>query len=451
MRTAAEKMQAARTSLVLDSRTAFFGVLALKLKIVPDPTCERAWVDGVSLGYNPTYIDSLTLDRVKGVVMHEVLHPAMGHNWRRDGRSPKRYNRACDYAINPIIVESGFTLPDNVCLDDAYKGKSAEWIYARLDDEPEDPQAGDEGDSGDDGDEGGQEAAGGSQGDDDDGDGQQSPGDGDDGSQGDSGDDDGDGDGTGDGQGDDGQGSGTAPGSGTPDLTSNTWDGVRDAPADAAEQDAGEADWKRFVQEAANAAAAQGNLPGNLKRFVEEITRQRMDWRSLLRRFMQEASKLDYTFTRPNRAYVPHGLYVPSLHAEGMGPVVVGFDTSMSIDDITVSVFGGETRDVIDEAQPIRTHVVYCDTRVAHVDTFEQGDPVEIVPHGGGGTDFRPVFEYADSLDEPPAALIYLTDLMGDFPEHAPDYPVFWATVKPLRELPEYYHPPFGEVVEIDC
>ena len=44
----------------------------------------------------------------------------------------RRWNIACDYAINPLLVEAGFELPEGALLDPAYAGLSAEDIYARL-------------------------------------------------------------------------------------------------------------------------------------------------------------------------------------------------------------------------------------------------------------------------------------------------------------------------------
>ena len=46
---------------------------------------------------------------------------------------------------------------------------------------------------------------------------------------------------------------------------------------------------------------------------------------------------------------------------------------------------------------------------------------------GGGGTDFRPVFDYVQQHGYQPSCMIFLTDLYGDFPKHAPEYPVMWV------------------------
>ena len=71
--------------------------------MVEDPTCDTAWTDGVSLGYNPSYVESLSLDETKGLCVHEVGHCAMGHPWREGGRDHFRWNQACDYVSRVTI------------------------------------------------------------------------------------------------------------------------------------------------------------------------------------------------------------------------------------------------------------------------------------------------------------------------------------------------------------
>lgn len=128
---AAKKLTAARTSLILDQ--PFFGALALSLTPKEDTSCDTAWVDGRSLGYNPTFVESLTHAELVGLIAHEVMHCAMGHCFRRDGRDGTNWNVACDYAINGDLKQSGFSLPAGGCFPDATQlGKSSEWIYARL-------------------------------------------------------------------------------------------------------------------------------------------------------------------------------------------------------------------------------------------------------------------------------------------------------------------------------
>jgi len=48
---------------------------------------------------------------------------------------PKRWNVACDFAINPLIVDAGLSLPDGVLIDNRFRGMSAEQIYNLLESE----------------------------------------------------------------------------------------------------------------------------------------------------------------------------------------------------------------------------------------------------------------------------------------------------------------------------
>src|SRR6478752_5385793 len=127
-----------RTELVLSQ--PFFGALALRLNVREDATAKTFWVDGETLGYNPTYMESLSDLEVRGVVAHEVLHVANGHCWRQGARDPDRWNDACDYAINPIVLSSGMVLPKGALVDPRYTGKSAEEIYGLLTQEAKEKQ-----------------------------------------------------------------------------------------------------------------------------------------------------------------------------------------------------------------------------------------------------------------------------------------------------------------------
>ena len=133
---AKSKISSARTSLVLDQ--PFFGSLALSLKVSEDPTCKTAWVDGRTLGYNPAFVESLSHDQTTALIAHEVMHCALGHPWRRDGRSMRSWNAACDKAINTDLQRSGFRLPDGALYAQGDEiGKSAEWIFARMGEDEE--------------------------------------------------------------------------------------------------------------------------------------------------------------------------------------------------------------------------------------------------------------------------------------------------------------------------
>src|SRR5262245_29024368 len=110
-----KRVMRARTVLLLSQ--PFFGVLALQLKSIEDPTCDTAWTNGTVLAFNPSFVDTLSNDELIAVVAHEVMHCAAGHPWRRDARDPEGWNVACDYAINGILRDAKFKLPKGALLD----------------------------------------------------------------------------------------------------------------------------------------------------------------------------------------------------------------------------------------------------------------------------------------------------------------------------------------------
>ena len=124
------KLTKARAGLVLSA--PFFASIALQLKLEEDTECETAYTDSVILGYNPDFIDKLTNAELKAVICHEVLHIAMLHPFRKNSREHLKWNAACDYAVNPIVKDSGFSLPEGALSDARFKDLEAEVIYNQL-------------------------------------------------------------------------------------------------------------------------------------------------------------------------------------------------------------------------------------------------------------------------------------------------------------------------------
>jgi predicted metal-dependent peptidase len=130
-----QRLSMAKTNLVLDH--PFFGSLCTRLKMVERNSEETMATDGINIYYNKTYAENLTDDELVGILAHEVMHPAMNHHTRREERDMERWNQACDYAINPILLKSKFKLPaPGPLYDPAYEGMSAEQIYDKLPKQP---------------------------------------------------------------------------------------------------------------------------------------------------------------------------------------------------------------------------------------------------------------------------------------------------------------------------
>ena len=103
------RIQKSRTILLLDH--PFFGTLLFRLGAKPSRMVATMATDGISLFYNPEFVETLNAAELIGVLAHEVMHPALQHHTRRGDRSQARWNMACDYAINPMLLDAGLTLP----------------------------------------------------------------------------------------------------------------------------------------------------------------------------------------------------------------------------------------------------------------------------------------------------------------------------------------------------
>ena len=408
-----ESFLKARRALLLDH--PFFGNLVLNLDPAIDPSCKTIWVDGKRLGFNQTFFDALPIQVGAGVLAHEIMHCALEHQLRRGERDPKLWNDACDYVINPMIKKSGLPLPEKVLFDSAYEGKSAEEVYSILNNQKPQPEDSD----GDGGEKKPQNS--GAEGD------QNTP------------------------QNAPGTPQPNANGAGIPNPTPSPTGEVRDATDESGQApspaEAGQhaEEWKIAVQQAVNNAKGQGFFPAELDRILTEILIPQVDWRKELRRFFQTVSRTESSWMRPNRRFIGRGLYLPGMRSEAAGPLVVGIDISGSINATVLAQFAAELTVIIEDTKPEQVYVVYCDAQVNGVTEFTVDDlPLELHPHGGGGTDFRPVFNWVERAEVQPNCLIYLTDMEGTFPQQPPDFPVLWAAIGQYNQ-----EPPFGEVINI--
>lgn len=200
-------------------------------------------------------------------------------------------------------------------------------------------------------------------------------------------------------------------------------------------------EWKLATIQAAKAAQAQGNLPGQIKKILDDVLTPDIPWRDALASFMTERIKDDYTWRRPNPYYAHTGVYLPTMDGVGMGEMVIALDTSGSVLSV-IDEFGSTVKDIVAAVCPQRVHVVYCDAEVNRVDVFERGQELSFEAVGGGGTDFRPAFEYIKNNSINPACTLYLTDMYGTFPQEKPEYPVLWCATSDVRG-------PFGDTLRI--
>jgi len=395
------KLSAARTRLILDK--PFLGALVMRLPMIEaDPAwCHSTATDAKSFYYNREFIELLSLDHVQFMLAHEALHCALTHFARRQHRVKRRWDVACDHAINPILVEDGLRPPPGTLLLDEFKDMTAEEIYPYIkddtDEETLDQHAYDNA-------EGGERST------------QDNP--------------------------------------QPPPLSQNGKSGVPEEPQDsggrspqdsntqapnpaaggapqpsplnATERDTLSVQWQQRLAGAAQQAMQAGKLGSALARLVDHFLQPQLPWRMLLARYLTSIARDDYSYMRPSRR--EGSAILPSLRSHHLELTVV-LDTSGSITEAELNEFLAEVN-AIKGQMHARITLHTCDSDLA-VDGPWQVEAWEDLklPHsfqGGGGTSFLPPFRWAERQDRQPDLLVYFTDAKGEFPVNEPAYPVVW-------------------------
>ena len=226
------------------------------------------------------------------------------------------------------------------------------------------------------------------------------------------------------------------------DATGQSGESPVDTPAE-------EQAWDEAMHQAASLARAQGNAPGAVEETIRQAHRSILDWRSLLRRYMTDAARRDYSWSVPNRRFIDSGLYLPSMHSEGIDAIAIIIDTSASLPGETLALFWAEVREIAAELQPDSIYVLQVDAVLQDAAQYPAGElPDSITIKGRGGTDFRPGFAWLHEHGVRPSCCLYLTDMECDsFPETAPLYPVAWCVWGSPHG--DRYREPWGERVDI--
>ena len=384
------KLAAARTRLILDK--PFLGALVLRLPIVvADPQwCKTTATDARKFYYNPEYIEQLTLAETQFILAHEALHCALAHFARREHRVKHRWDLACDFAINPLLINDGLTPPPGTLHERTFKDMTAEEIYPYMEDRENDetldmhiydrpeeqqtkpnnqpaPSPPEQQE---------QDTAGKNP--------QQQP--------------------------DDEQGGAPQP----PPLSHDERDNLS-------------VQWQQRLAGAAQQAMQAGKLSGDMARLVDFLLQPQLPWRMLLARYMTGLARDDYSYTRPSTRRGEPAIF-PSLRSSQV-EVIIAMDTSGSIHENEMKEFITEI-DAIKGQLRARVTLHACDAALAQDGpwVFEPWEEFTLPRdfNGGGGTDFRPIFVWADQQDRAPDLLIYFTDADGVFPTTPPFYPVLW-------------------------
>jgi predicted metal-dependent peptidase len=349
-----------------------------------------AGTDGLDVYYGEDFIMGMTRPQLRYLVAHENLHKALHHCTAYKTVTAKYKalsNMAMDYVVNQMIEDMddgrGFVArPDEPkpLIDPQYRDMSFLEVLQRLiqkQNAQQQPQSG-----------------------------QGQPG-----------------------QGTPGQGDGT----GSP----LTMDEHMEGGGDSLSQEE-KAEVKKQLTDAINQGAItrekmRGDKAGRgaaLSGFQERQT----DWRSPLRRFVQELCEGDEQsrFSPPNKRFLPLGIVMPSHFSEATGELVIACDTSGSMGGVYPVVFGEIAR-ICQNANPAAVRILWWDTCVNSEQRFTPKDYAGISklvkPQGGGGTTVSCVADYLSANKIKPKAVILLTDGYIESTYRVPDAPCLWGVV----------------------
>ena len=482
-----KRLQNARLSLL--KKQPFYALLLLHLRFALDPTCKTAYTDGERIAFNRDYVLSLSDQELEFVLMHQVLHAALGHPFRcQSDYDQKAYDLACDIIVNSNILysfgmrtkyittkqhgEAIHLAPDGV---EGYH-YTLEQVYAMVCECLQHPKkkADDDGDSNGDGDSA----------DDSDGDSKgKANGEGE-GKIGEEPEEKGKGKGKGKGkrkgtaaEADAADGSEADPDEPTPealealvkallrplnyseevltqakkeenparapdDLSGALEDAVDDHSFWEGDEETGckQDIWEDHVMTATDLVMSRvtshigyGGLPLCAIRLVKALREPEVDWRLLLDTFVQEEI-CDYSFAPPDKRMEESPFFLPDFNetTETVKNIWFLIDTSGSVGDQEIAAAYSE---IISAMDMFQNHLegLLSFTEVYVTDPIPFCSPEELLaikPVGGGGNDFGEIFRYMarHMMDNLPASIVILTDGYDLYPpeEVTLGVPVLW-------------------------
>ena len=209
-----------------------------------------------------------------------------------------------------------------------------------------------------------------------------------------------------------------------------------------------DAQTKRAIAEASNAAKAQGKMPAELDRIVGEILEPQQDWRKKFRDAMDSCMGTDaMTWRRPNKrkmAMAPH-VYYPGKTGFRCGTIVLCRDTSGSVSDAEDVAYMSEAAAILREARPERMIVISVDTKVHSPDECTDPEELRHIPRkGGGGTDMRKGFDWARENVPDMSVFVCATDGWTPWPDDDHGIRSIWLVTD------KQCSSPIGETIHLD-
>ena len=365
----------------------------------PSPTACVMFRDfRINMYFNKDFISKLNDDELLGVILHETLHLALYHNVRNVNKHMQLWNIACDLEVNSIIESMKFKLPEgglNAQRDFNLPTRlSAEQYYDKIYQEIENQK------------QNGQNGKGGKN----------------------------------------GQGNGgiSIEGKNTlddhsqwskteseSDIVKQMVDSVVKTAIQKNENDINRSSIKENITEALRETSSKkksaeyGDQPGNYISKINVTGNGKVKWNYILNRLIRRTLSSNYTpsFKRTSRRYGE--LVKGKIKNHKIDSIVVAVDTSGSIDRDLHERFMEEII-LIRRMFKVEIRYIQCDTEINQdikLKRYTDIEKIEIM--GGGGTDFKPVFDYIKQKNYKPNAILYFTDGQGRYPERS-DIDTLW-------------------------
>ena len=430
-----QKIQASRGRLMASH--PFFALLLMYLKFVAVPDMKKMSTNGRCIYFAPDFVDKLYDRELDYILCHQIMHIIYGHLWRPYDREGDDYHFACDILINTLLMNCGFYEDQYAHLGNVYRKvpskdnspaeMTPEEIYEDL---PYSLYVFEERTRSKfliDSDAWWNEKA-------------------DDGSRGEIILD-------------------------LPELDGMLRESKKETGVCSAEEgDSEETDggsggsegelkqqWQGRAASAAGSLAAMQDgykgfdaVPDFVKRMINKMKEPTIDWKKILDNFVQERI-CDYSFVPPDHRFSDTDFFLPDFNEKDFVSKEVLFmvDTSGSVEDEDLAIVYSEIRGAIEQfAGKLTGKLGFFDADVTPPLPFENvGDLMNIIPYGGGGTDFTVIFDYIRNnyKDELPACIVIFTDGDGPYPSQveAMGIPVLWI----LNNFE--FTPPWGKIARI--
>lgn len=423
-----KRLQGIRQGLV--RKTPFYAILLFGLRFSLDDMTETVYTDGERIAFNPDFLKSITDREVEFIMLHEVSHVALGHPFRRiiADCDFELYDMACDIVVNSNIYQftgkdekyitiKGKVMPHKICDKEGFLF-TVEQVYEQLlsqrkkADDSEDGN----GKKTDDNEDGSVKR-----------------------------------DGSGKIQGKDGkdskdskdgkEGRGSSKPSSDDGATIDDhsfWKGEDEEEISTTTWEARVMQTYETVKNLPQASFGKqdngwGDLPMFAERMCNEVTSNKLDWRTLLNDFIQE-DLCDYSFYPPDRRFGDSDFFLPDFNEkeERVENLLFMIDTSGSMTDDDIGEVYGEIKSAIEQFDgKIKGWLGFFDASVTEPKPFENEEEFKAIRiQGGGGTSFLPIFHYVrDHMqDKNVTSIIILTDGYAPYPEEYErmNIPVLW-------------------------